>query len=152
VCKFLIDAGSCENIVSIEDISKLGLVTEQHPKPYRLAWLKKGGEISQSKRSLVTFYVGAKYEDMVWCDVINMDACHLLLGHPWQFDRYIIHNGRKNTYSFLHKGIKITLLPTKEVDNEDSLEKYSRPQSLSCFEGEMWHADVCVCPGMQRNQ
>jgi hypothetical protein len=52
----------------------------------------------------------AKYQDIVWCDVINMDAYHLLLGRPWQFDRWVIHNGQNNTYNFLHKGIKITLL------------------------------------------
>ena len=93
LCKFLIDAGSCENIISTEAVSKLGLVTEQHPRPYRLAWLKKGGEISVSKRSLVTFSVGMKYQDIVWCDVVTMEACHLLLGRPWQFDRDVTHNG-----------------------------------------------------------
>ncbi|PKI35517.1 hypothetical protein CRG98_044092 [Punica granatum] len=45
VCRFVIDAGSCENIVSAEVVKKLGLKTEKHPKPYKLAWLKKRGEI-----------------------------------------------------------------------------------------------------------
>jgi hypothetical protein len=79
-----------------------------------------------------------------------MDACHLLLGRPWQFDRYVIHNGHKNTYSFLHKGIKITLLSSKEIDNEESLEKDPRPLSLQWFEGEMRYANVVyalVCKG-----
>ena len=41
VYHFVIDAGSCENIVSTEAVEKLGVNTEAHPKPYKLAWLKK---------------------------------------------------------------------------------------------------------------
>jgi len=42
-----------------------------------------------------------------------MDACHLLLGCPWQFDRSAMHDGHDNTYSFLFRGKKIVLLPSK---------------------------------------
>ncbi|PKI51247.1 hypothetical protein CRG98_028363 [Punica granatum] len=82
VCRFMIDLSSCENIVSAEIVQKLGLCTEQHPKPYKLAWLKRRGEVSVSKRALVTFSIGSRYRDSVWCDVVIMDACHLLLGRP----------------------------------------------------------------------
>ena len=57
--------------------------TETHPKPYKLAWLKKGGEVTVSKRALVSFSIGSKYKDCVLYDVVTMDACHLLLGRPW---------------------------------------------------------------------
>ncbi|PKI34743.1 hypothetical protein CRG98_044866 [Punica granatum] len=50
VCRFMIDSGSCENIVSAEAVQKLSLRSEPHPKPYKLAWLKKGGEVSVLKR------------------------------------------------------------------------------------------------------
>ncbi|XP_022891902.1 uncharacterized protein LOC111406756 [Olea europaea var. sylvestris] len=42
-----------------------------------------------------------------------MDACHLLLGRPWQYDRKVLHDGFKNTYSFVKDGVKIVLGPTK---------------------------------------
>ena len=45
----MIDAGSCENIVSIEVVEKLGVNIEAHPKSYKLAWLKKGREVTISK-------------------------------------------------------------------------------------------------------
>ncbi|KAF7135555.1 hypothetical protein RHSIM_Rhsim08G0252200 [Rhododendron simsii] len=91
VCRFVIDSGSCENVVSQEAVQKLGLKTEPHPNPYKLAWLKRGNEIKVSERCLVSFSVGSKYKDQVWCDVVTMDVCHLLLGRPWQFDRKRIH-------------------------------------------------------------
>ena len=65
VCHFVIDAGSCENIVSIEAVQKLGLKTETHPKLYKLAWLKKGGEVTVSQRALISFSIGSKYKDRV---------------------------------------------------------------------------------------
>ena len=80
--RFVIDAGSCENIVSTEAVEKLEVNTKEHPKPYKLAWLKKGGEVMVSKHALISFSIGAKYKDQVWCDVVTMDACHLSLGRP----------------------------------------------------------------------
>ena len=52
-----------------------------------------------------------------------MDACHLLLGRPWQYDRKTKHDGFKNTYSFIKDGIHITLAPldTRHVTKDDLL-------------------------------
>nr|GEX04982.1 reverse transcriptase domain-containing protein [Tanacetum cinerariifolium] len=36
------NGGSCENVVSTYMVEKLGMKTEDHPKPYQLTWLKKG--------------------------------------------------------------------------------------------------------------
>jgi hypothetical protein len=47
------------------------------------------------------------YHDKVLCDVAPMSASHLLLGRPWQFDKDVTYNGRKNTYSFMLNGKKV---------------------------------------------
>ncbi|KAE8661446.1 hypothetical protein F3Y22_tig00113725pilonHSYRG00321 [Hibiscus syriacus] len=85
VCKMIIDSGSCENVVSEEVVQKLQLKTDRHPKPYKLSWLNKGSEVTVDRRCLVSFSIGKKYFDNAWCDVVSMDACHILLGRPWQF-------------------------------------------------------------------
>ncbi|KAJ9542127.1 hypothetical protein OSB04_028633 [Centaurea solstitialis] len=113
VCSFVIDSGSCDNLISEEAVRKLALKTESHPKPYKLQWFKKGGEVTVSKRVLVHFSIDTRYKDDVWCDVVSMDACHLLLGRPWEYDRNVVHDGRANTYSFVFDGVKITLVPSK---------------------------------------
>ncbi|GJV49791.1 reverse transcriptase domain-containing protein [Tanacetum coccineum] len=41
ICDMIIDGGSCENVVSTYMVEKLGMKTEDHPKPYQLTWLKK---------------------------------------------------------------------------------------------------------------
>ena len=40
-----------------------------------------------------------------------MDACHLLLGRPWQYDHRATHDGRSNTYSFWDAGRRCILRP-----------------------------------------
>ncbi|GJV32727.1 putative nucleotidyltransferase, ribonuclease H [Tanacetum coccineum] len=77
VCTFVSDSGSCDNLIAEEAVQKLGLKTKIHPKPYKLQWLKKGGEVTVSKRVHVLFSMGTTYKDNVWCDVVPMDACHL---------------------------------------------------------------------------
>jgi hypothetical protein len=56
------------------------------------------------------FAIGS-YHDVVECDVVPMQACHILLGRPWQFDKDSMHRGRLNQYSFLHHDKKIVLHP-----------------------------------------
>ncbi|GJV20457.1 putative nucleotidyltransferase, ribonuclease H [Tanacetum coccineum] len=63
VCTFVVDPGSCDNLVAEEAVQKLGLKTKNHPKPYKLQWLKKGGEVTISKHVLVAFSVGTTYKD-----------------------------------------------------------------------------------------
>nr|GEU61740.1 putative reverse transcriptase domain-containing protein [Tanacetum cinerariifolium] len=55
VCTFVCDSGSCDNLIAEEAVQKLRLKTENHPKPYKLRWLKKGGDVTISKRVYVPF-------------------------------------------------------------------------------------------------
>ena len=58
----------------------------------------------------VEFHSGT-YKDEILCDIMPMDVCHILLGRPWQFDRKVVHDGRKNTYSLEKYGKIRTLSP-----------------------------------------
>ena len=51
----------------------------------------------------------------MWCDVVTMDTCHLLLGISWLYDRRVIQDGHANTYSFSFNNKKILLLPSKDI-------------------------------------
>ncbi|KAH9780740.1 hypothetical protein KPL71_008197 [Citrus sinensis] len=81
VCSMIIDGGSCTNIASTIMVEKLGVSTLKHPRPYKLQWLNDSGEAKVNKQVLVTFQID-KYEDKVLCDVVPMQAGHLLLGRP----------------------------------------------------------------------
>ncbi|XP_012072609.2 uncharacterized protein LOC105634371 [Jatropha curcas] len=49
-------------------------------------------------------------DDSISCDVVDMDACGVLLGRPWQFDVDALHKGRENSYLFTWKNKKIIVL------------------------------------------
>ncbi|XP_019059089.1 PREDICTED: uncharacterized protein LOC104822532 [Tarenaya hassleriana] len=110
VCSVIVDGGSCTNVASATMVEKLNLQPTKHPKPYRLQWLNDSGEVKVSKQVRVPFCI-RKYEDEILCDVVPMQASHLLLGRPWQFDRRVQHDGYSNKYSFEFKGSKIRLVP-----------------------------------------
>ena len=57
--------------------------------------------------------IGKIYKDEVVCDVIDMDASHVLLGRPWQYDVDITYKGQDNTYLFTWGSHKIIMAPYK---------------------------------------
>lgn len=114
VCSFVINSGSCRNVISEEAVDKLGIKGEKHPSPYNLGWLNNTATIRITQRAIVPFSIGPHYRDRMYCDIAPIDFCHLLLGRPWEFDRRVMHDGAKNTYSFVWNTQKIVLLPSKD--------------------------------------
>jgi hypothetical protein len=45
VCRFIIDGGICNNIVSTLLVEKLGLQPRRHPHPYHMQWLNNSGQL-----------------------------------------------------------------------------------------------------------
>nr|XP_027102838.1 uncharacterized protein LOC113724095 [Coffea arabica] len=131
LCSVIIDSGSCTNVASSLMVDNLKLPTRDHPRPYKLQWLNNSGEVRVTKQVLISFQIH-KYSDEVLCDVVPMQASHIILGRPWQFDRQVTFDGVTNKYSFLYNSKKVTLAPLspKQV-HEDQLklqqefEKYS---------------------------
>jgi hypothetical protein len=83
----IIDGGSCNHLVS-SDFGKAKVI----------------------HTCRVSFSIGS-YASSVDCDVVPIEPCSILLGHPCGFDNDATHHGQINTYTFMHKGKKITLLP-----------------------------------------
>ena len=103
-------------------VDKLGIKTTKHPRPYRLQWLNEGGNIKVTRQALITFSI-RRYCDEVLCDIVPMQASHILLGRLWQFDRRVIHDSFINKYSFKMNGRTINLLPMslKEVYKDQKI-------------------------------
>jgi hypothetical protein len=91
-----------------------------------MQWLNDCGALRVSHIVTVPFSVG-KYNDQVECDVVPMQACQLLLGRPWLYDRDVQIFRRTNKLSFVYKGERISLLPlTPEEIMKDDLKKKQR--------------------------
>ncbi|CAO2825173.1 unnamed protein product [Amaranthus hypochondriacus] len=126
-CNVIVDSGAQTDVISSEVVSKLKLATRDHEEPYKLNWLNDSTGIRVRKQALVSYSIGG-FEDERWCDVIPMDACHLLLGRPWQFDHNSEHRGKSNEYIVTKKdGRKVKLIPLppkvakKEKDKNNHL-------------------------------
>ena len=127
--RIIIDGGSCNNLASLEMVEKLALPTRQRPHPYYIQWFESSRRLKVTRTTRVHFTIGT-YSDFVDCDVVPMQACSLLLGRPWQYDRESVHNGKTNQYSLLHDGKKIGLKPmTPEQILKDDLARASRAKT-----------------------
>jgi hypothetical protein len=125
-CKLIIDGGSYTNADSKGLVEALGLPTWKHPQPHCIEWLYQSGKLKVTHKVRVNFSVG-DYKDAIICDVLPMDACHLLSGRPWQYDRRATHDGRANTYSVRDDGrrrvLRSMFAEEIKVDTNVSLKK-----------------------------
>ena len=64
----------------------------------------------------VEFKIG-EYNDRFLCDVTEMDACHFLLGRPWQYDVCAKHDGKKNVYTITKDGVEYIMPPSPNDGN-----------------------------------
>ncbi|RDY09736.1 hypothetical protein CR513_05862, partial [Mucuna pruriens] len=87
--------GSCVNVASERLVRKLALSTFVYQRLYKFQWLSERRELLVDKQIKVTFTLEG-YEDNVVCHVVSIEATHLLLGMPWQFDKRVIHDGVTN--------------------------------------------------------
>lgn len=67
---------SRENVASKSLVKAMGLVS------HNVGWIEKGSESKVNEVCKVPFSIGKHYKNEVKCDVIDMDAYHLLLGKP----------------------------------------------------------------------
>ena len=110
-------------------VAKLGLKTEKHPPSYKISWIKKGTETLVTQQWHIIFSMGKCYVDEVVCDVVKMDACHLILVRPWQYDVNATHRCKDNVCVFFKSDRKIILSPIKE----GSVPKASKVEEKSSF-------------------
>jgi hypothetical protein len=81
----MIDSGSYCNGIRKSVVEALGLSTWRIPAPRYVEWVNSCGMLKITHKVRVPFIVDY-YIDEVECDVLPLEVCGLLLGHPWQYD------------------------------------------------------------------
>uniref|UniRef100_A0ACD5Y723 Uncharacterized protein n=1 Tax=Avena sativa TaxID=4498 RepID=A0ACD5Y723_AVESA len=147
VCKLVIDSCSRENLISQNLVNHLKLETRDHPNPYTIGWIKKGTNIRITKQCNLPLSLDEYYRSNVLCDVVDMDASHVLLGRPWQFDVDATHKGKQNSYSFTWNKRKIIILPNQSNGNtskEEGKSMLTLSHTSNEFMEDMKEANMCV--------
>jgi Reverse transcriptase (RNA-dependent DNA polymerase) len=139
-CVMIIDSRSWENVISEEAVRKLKLDTTDHTNPYKLGWVHKGVEIQVNKRCHFQLTLGTHYTTTIYADVVPMDASHLILGRPWQYDNQAVYDGRKYTYTIRVGAQKVRINPLQE-ELKESTTVFCVPQED--FEKELEGAEFC---------
>ncbi|GKA91213.1 transposon ty3-I gag-pol polyprotein [Tanacetum coccineum] len=122
ICYMIIDGGSCENLVSKALVKAFKLPTEPHPSPYQIGRIKKGLALKVTEICKVPLAMGKHYNELVTCDVVDMETCHVLLERPWQRDVDSTHQGKSNMYLFKWCGKTIAMLSLSVVSPKTKLE------------------------------
>jgi hypothetical protein len=80
--QFIVDSGSQKNLISIEVLKRLGLLTTTHPQPYTIGWLHQGWDLHVSQQCRLPYNIKL-FTDEVLCDISPLDVSHVLLGQPY---------------------------------------------------------------------
>ncbi|GJU84693.1 hypothetical protein Tco_1292239 [Tanacetum coccineum] len=70
----------------------------------------------------VPLAIGKHYNELVTCDVIDIEVCHVLLGRPWQHDMDVTHQGKSNMYLFRWSEKTIAMLSLSVISRKMKLE------------------------------
>lgn len=80
-CSLIVDNESCCNCCSPRLVEKLALTILPHSQPYQLQWINGDEGMVVNQQVIVKLSIG-NYKDSMPCDIVPMDACHILLGRP----------------------------------------------------------------------
>nr|GEW46154.1 hypothetical protein [Tanacetum cinerariifolium] len=141
ICYMIIDGGSCENLVSKALVKAIKLPTKPHPSPYHIGRIKKGLALKVTEICKVPLAIEKYYNELVTCDIVDMEACHVLLGRPWQCDvDSLISDQSSNLTSSTNLNPKgRNRRPSKQRVENFNLEEHSPPVVTMADQRTMAH-------------
>nr|GEV83055.1 hypothetical protein [Tanacetum cinerariifolium] len=77
----------------------------------KTVWIKKGPTLKVIEICKVPLAIGKHYNELVTCDVVDMEACHVLLERPWQHDVEATHQGIEDVMKNAIPAVIKPLLP-----------------------------------------
>jgi hypothetical protein len=93
---FIMDSGSQKNLMSIEVIKRLALMTTTHPQPYTIGWLRQGSDLRVSQQCRLLYDI-KPFKDKVLCDVAPLKFCDVLLGQPYLWKFHAVYESKSRS-------------------------------------------------------
>ncbi|GJT78682.1 RNA-directed DNA polymerase [Tanacetum coccineum] len=95
----------CGNLVSKALDKAFKLQTKPHLSPYQIGWIKKGSALKVTEICKVPLAIRKHYNELVTCDVVDIEACRVLLGRTWQHDMDATHQVVKGVEDVMENAI-----------------------------------------------
>ncbi|GJS54909.1 putative nucleotidyltransferase, ribonuclease H [Tanacetum coccineum] len=143
ISSIIIDGGSCKNLVSKALVKAFKLPTEPHPSPYQIWWIKKVPTLKVIKTCKVLIAIGKHYNELVTCDVVDIEACHVLLGRPWKHDTDDTLQGKSNMYMFKWSG------KNSQLENKTLVTLVASPKEIQVERKETRVSCALVVKGIE---
>lgn len=106
---FIIDGGSEQNLVSVKMVESLGLETDRYPHLDQIKWVNnKEGVITCMGVCKIPIAIGKFYSETIFCEVVNIDVCDVVLGASWLLD--VRACCRNKICEFMCKSTKVKLM------------------------------------------
>jgi hypothetical protein len=90
---FIIDIRIQKNLILVEFIKQLGLLTTPHPQPYNNGWLCQGRELRVNQQCRFSYIIHL-FKDELLCDVSLLYVYDVLLGQPYMWKPHAIYESR----------------------------------------------------------
>jgi len=111
--QFIFYNESQNNLISVEFVKRLGLLTTTHSQPYTIRWLHQGWDLCISQQWCLPYNIKPfTYE--ILCDVAPLEFCDVLLGQPYLWKWHVIYESRHwsviiNVGNKLHRILEVAL-------------------------------------------
>jgi hypothetical protein len=93
---FIVDNNSQNNLISVEVIKKLALLTTLNPQSYTIGWLCQGIDLRISQHCHLTYDI-KPFKGEVLCDVAPLEFCDVLLGQPYLWKCHVVYESRSHS-------------------------------------------------------
>ena len=91
--QLIVENWSQKNLISVDAMKRLGLLTTAHPHPYTIGWLHQGRDLRVSQQCRLPYRI-KPFTDEVLCDVAPTDVFDVLLGQPYLWKHHAVYKSR----------------------------------------------------------
>jgi hypothetical protein len=94
---FIVDSGSQKNLISVDVIKRMALLTTPHLQPYTIGWLRQGIDLRVSQQCRLSYDI-KPFKDEVLCDVSPLEVCNFLLGQPYLWNFHVVYESMPHSF------------------------------------------------------
>jgi hypothetical protein len=88
--QFIVNIRSQKNLISVEFMKRLGLLTIAHPQAYTIGWLHQVQDLCISQQCLLPYSI-KPFTDEVLCNIALLDVFDVLFFQPYLWKQHVVY-------------------------------------------------------------